>query len=214
MTRPMPSVSISTEKGFVEYSGPLHMVWHDEFLSAAIDKKTGQKSFQVHAGDHLQRQLALLPDRELSRRPNGPAVGARGPDQQGSGKLLHRRMHLHRARRLPRRRGIAASAGGGICAGQAGHLDLQGRSRNQAPPMPADFRTRKSRACSPKSTTITRRSARSRSGGSTAAHPRRSVSAAVARLIQPRSSISESAACPWPPTAEQPEQGGNLGHRR
>jgi len=40
--------SITTEKGFVERSGPLHMVWHDEFLSVAVDKKTGQKLFQVH----------------------------------------------------------------------------------------------------------------------------------------------------------------------
>jgi hypothetical protein len=42
------SATITTEKGFVESSGPLKMVWHDAFLSAAIDKKTGQKSFQVH----------------------------------------------------------------------------------------------------------------------------------------------------------------------
>ena len=42
------SVSISTQNGFVEHSGPLHMVWHDEFLTAVIDKKTGEKSFQVH----------------------------------------------------------------------------------------------------------------------------------------------------------------------
>jgi hypothetical protein len=41
-------VSISTQNGFVEHSGPLHMVWHDEFLTALIDKKTGEKSFQVH----------------------------------------------------------------------------------------------------------------------------------------------------------------------
>jgi hypothetical protein len=41
-------VTISTEKGYVEHTGPLHMVWHDEFLTAAIDKKTGDKSFQVH----------------------------------------------------------------------------------------------------------------------------------------------------------------------
>jgi hypothetical protein len=39
---------ISTQNGFVEHSGPLRMVWHDEFLTADIDKKTGQKSFQVH----------------------------------------------------------------------------------------------------------------------------------------------------------------------
>jgi PDZ domain len=42
------TATITTEKGFVEYSGPLKMVWHDAFLSAAIDKKTGQKLFQVH----------------------------------------------------------------------------------------------------------------------------------------------------------------------
>jgi hypothetical protein len=41
-------VTISTEKGYVEHSGPLRMVWHDEFLTANIDKKTGEKSFQVH----------------------------------------------------------------------------------------------------------------------------------------------------------------------
>jgi hypothetical protein len=41
-------LTISTQNGFVEHSGPLHMVWHDEFLSADIDKKTGQKTFQVH----------------------------------------------------------------------------------------------------------------------------------------------------------------------
>jgi hypothetical protein len=41
--------TISTEKGFVEHKGPMRMVWNDEFLKAAIDKKTGQKSFQIYA---------------------------------------------------------------------------------------------------------------------------------------------------------------------
>jgi hypothetical protein len=39
--------TISTERGFVEYSGPLRMVWHDEFLSAVIEDKTGRKSFRI-----------------------------------------------------------------------------------------------------------------------------------------------------------------------
>lgn len=39
--------TISTERGFVEYSGPMRMVWHDEFLSAVIDDKTGRKSFRI-----------------------------------------------------------------------------------------------------------------------------------------------------------------------
>jgi hypothetical protein len=42
-----PKVTISTKSGFVEHSGPMRMVWHDEFLTAAIDKETGRKSFQV-----------------------------------------------------------------------------------------------------------------------------------------------------------------------
>jgi PDZ domain len=41
--------TISTEKGFMEHRGPLRMVWNDEFLKGVIDKKTGQKSFQVSA---------------------------------------------------------------------------------------------------------------------------------------------------------------------
>jgi hypothetical protein len=43
------STLISTQNGFKDYSGPLHMLWHDEFLIALIDKKTGGKSFQVRA---------------------------------------------------------------------------------------------------------------------------------------------------------------------
>jgi hypothetical protein len=39
--------TISTERGYVEYSGPLRMVWHDEFLSAVIDDKSGRKSFRI-----------------------------------------------------------------------------------------------------------------------------------------------------------------------
>jgi hypothetical protein len=39
--------TISTERGFVDYSGPMRMVWHQEFLSAAIDDKTAGKSFQI-----------------------------------------------------------------------------------------------------------------------------------------------------------------------
>jgi hypothetical protein len=41
--------TISTEKGFAEHRGPMRTVWNDEYLTGAIDKKTGQKSFQVHA---------------------------------------------------------------------------------------------------------------------------------------------------------------------
>ena len=40
---------ISTEKGFAEHTGPLRMVWKDEFLSGVVDKQTGRKSFRVNA---------------------------------------------------------------------------------------------------------------------------------------------------------------------
>jgi len=41
--------TISTEKGFAEHRGPMRTVWNDEYLTGVIDKKTGQRSFQVHA---------------------------------------------------------------------------------------------------------------------------------------------------------------------
>jgi hypothetical protein len=41
--------AISTEKGFAEHKGPMRTVWNDEYLRSVIDKKTGQRSFQVYA---------------------------------------------------------------------------------------------------------------------------------------------------------------------
>jgi len=43
------TTEISTEKGFAEHKGPMRMVWNDEYLRSVIDKKTGQRSFQVYA---------------------------------------------------------------------------------------------------------------------------------------------------------------------
>jgi hypothetical protein len=40
---------ISTENGYVEHTGPMRMVWHDEFLRGVIDPKTGAHSLQVYA---------------------------------------------------------------------------------------------------------------------------------------------------------------------
>jgi len=40
---------ISTENGFVEHTGLMRMVWHDEFLRGVIDRKTGSRSLQVYA---------------------------------------------------------------------------------------------------------------------------------------------------------------------
>ena len=46
---PQGDAVISTEKGFAEHTGPLRMVWSDEFLSSTIDQKTGQRTFRVNA---------------------------------------------------------------------------------------------------------------------------------------------------------------------
>jgi hypothetical protein len=43
------TATVSTEPGFVEHTGPLRMVWHDDFLTGTVDRKTGRKSFQVAA---------------------------------------------------------------------------------------------------------------------------------------------------------------------
>ena len=40
---------ISTENGYVERTGPMRMVWHDEFLRGVVDRKTGGRSLQVYA---------------------------------------------------------------------------------------------------------------------------------------------------------------------
>jgi hypothetical protein len=43
------TTTITTEKGYVVRTGPMKMVWNDEYLKAVIDRNTGQKSFQVIA---------------------------------------------------------------------------------------------------------------------------------------------------------------------
>jgi hypothetical protein len=43
------TTTITTEKGFVVRTGPMKMVWNDEYLKGVIDRNTGQKSFQVIA---------------------------------------------------------------------------------------------------------------------------------------------------------------------
>ena len=46
---------ISTQPGFVEYSGPMRSVWHDEYLTAVIDRRSGGK-LPIDVLDHLPRQ--------------------------------------------------------------------------------------------------------------------------------------------------------------
>ncbi len=41
--------TIVTENGYAGHTGLMRMVWNDEYLGGVIDKKSGQKSFQVYA---------------------------------------------------------------------------------------------------------------------------------------------------------------------
>lgn len=39
--------TVDTEKGYVEHHGLLGAVWNDEYLTGTVDRKTGQRAFQV-----------------------------------------------------------------------------------------------------------------------------------------------------------------------
>lgn len=81
--------TITTENGYVEHTGPMRMVWNDEFVRGVIDKKTGQRSFQVYASiiyEGNQRSFATatyqtmggtqsVPVTALSREVTNCAVG-------------------------------------------------------------------------------------------------------------------------------------------
>lgn len=41
------TTTITTDKGFVVHTGPMKMVWNDEYLKGVIDRATGEKSLQV-----------------------------------------------------------------------------------------------------------------------------------------------------------------------
>jgi hypothetical protein len=41
------TTTITTEKGFLVHTGPMKMVWNDEYLKGVIDRTTGEKSLQV-----------------------------------------------------------------------------------------------------------------------------------------------------------------------
>ncbi|HWX79816.1 MAG TPA: PDZ domain-containing protein [Steroidobacteraceae bacterium] len=41
------TATITTEKGFRVHTGPMKMVWNDEYLKGVVDRATGEKSLQV-----------------------------------------------------------------------------------------------------------------------------------------------------------------------
>jgi hypothetical protein len=65
------TTTISTENGFAEHRGPLRMVWNDEFLTAVIDKKSGQRAIQAHASIIYDGKLRSY-DTASYQAANGP----------------------------------------------------------------------------------------------------------------------------------------------
>ena len=64
--------TISTEPGFVEHSGLMGMVWHDEFLTAVIDTKTGRTSFRIDVSITYSGARRSYPSASLAGM-SGPA---------------------------------------------------------------------------------------------------------------------------------------------
>jgi hypothetical protein len=60
------TTTITTEKGFRVHTGPMKMVWNDEYLKGVIDRTTGEKSFQVvvmsiYSGNRRSYETANYP---------------------------------------------------------------------------------------------------------------------------------------------------------
>jgi hypothetical protein len=60
------TTTITTEKGFVVRTGPMRMVWNDEYLKGVTDRTTGEKSFQVvvmsiYSGNRRSYETANYP---------------------------------------------------------------------------------------------------------------------------------------------------------
>jgi hypothetical protein len=66
--------TISTERGYVEGSGPMREVWHDEFLTAVIDHKAGQKSFQIDVSTTYSGTRRSYPSADLEAMGGPKAV--------------------------------------------------------------------------------------------------------------------------------------------
>jgi hypothetical protein len=69
---PQGTITVSTEKGFVERHGLMRTVWDDEFLRAVLNRNTGQKAFAVevsftYTGAHRDYQSAVFIEDGASR---------------------------------------------------------------------------------------------------------------------------------------------------
>ena len=73
--------TITTENGYLEHTGPMRMVWNDEYLRGVIDNKTGQKSFQINASiiyEGSRRSFATATYQEAGRAQSVPVTALSG----------------------------------------------------------------------------------------------------------------------------------------
>jgi hypothetical protein len=110
--------TISTENGYAEHKGPMRMVWNDEYLRSVIDKKTGQKSFQVYAWIIYGGRLRSYETADY-QTPAGPkSVPAIQIGKEMANCAVGECLYTER-------RGLAASARGSECSRQTDDLGLQ-----------------------------------------------------------------------------------------
>ncbi len=69
------TATISTEAGYVEHTGLLGTVWHDEFLKATVDHGTGRRAFQIDVSSTYSGARRLY----KGARFGAPAGGATVP---------------------------------------------------------------------------------------------------------------------------------------
>jgi hypothetical protein len=65
------TTTISTAPGFVEHTGLMRTVWHDEYLQAVIDGKTGRRTYQITAFEIYNGSPRWYETATYSS-PNGP----------------------------------------------------------------------------------------------------------------------------------------------
>jgi hypothetical protein len=68
--------TISTERGYVEGSGPMREVWHDEFLVATIGHATGQRSFHIEVSTTYSGSRRSYRDADLEAMAGPKSVPA------------------------------------------------------------------------------------------------------------------------------------------
>ena len=98
VTEEAHATKISTEPGYVERRGLMGEVWHDEFLTAVIDRDSGQVSYRMDVSFTYRgaaRAYKTAEYRGIESTRDGPRPGA----EAGGDQLPDGRVHVHRVSR-------------------------------------------------------------------------------------------------------------------